>query len=282
MPKKEQLILESTKSKIIELYQKGEKITKIATIFNIHPTSVSYILKTKIGYSNKRPSQGNITYFKKIDTHSKAYILGFIAADGNISKTIKLGYPLYRMTIRINPKDYSIIDFIKSEIKFNTKIQNTKYFDSRTNKTNSTISISLGNQELCKDLMNLGILERKTLLLQNFLLNIPKKFRKAAILGYFDGDGHVGDYRLIKSKNLNYIPYKIVICGTKNLLQGIKNELRLTSPIKEKINHHILEIGNKSDYNKFYTCYNQLLFFLKRKHDVFLKRFNYKRTISFS
>jgi len=270
MPKR---LPQEIRNQIINLYQSGLSITKIAEQIGKPYPTITYVLKQEVSYKNPRPCQGNIDYFETIDSHSKAYILGFIAADGCVSFNKKKN--LYSFKIRLNLKDSDFIYFLKSEIGFDTKIQNISYFDRRTNKTYNIISVSLGNQKLCKDLIKLGIVERKTYNLDNFLLNIPIQYRKSAILGYFDGDGHISNVKDKRIKNENYLPCKISICGTYSILQGIIDELSLSSSIFNKGSYCDLLITNRIDFYKFYNCYENLSFFLKRKHDKFIKKINY-------
>jgi hypothetical protein len=265
--------------KIKELYLNKTPVLKIAEIMQKPYPTITYILKRDCGYNNKRPSQGNVDYFSKIDTYSKAYILGYIAADGCIGfDKIK---KLYNLTIVVNTKDVDFLNFIKSEIGFETKILNSTPYDKRTKKTYNRSSITLGNQTLCRNLIALGINRNKTFTLENFLPIIPKQFRKAVILGYFDGDGHVYAHKDKRVKNEFYRTYGINICGTYLFLKGIAEELKLEKfKITNKSNYYILDICNKKDFYNFYSCYDNLTFFLKRKHNVFFQRINYEQTIS--
>lgn len=269
------------REKIIELYNNNIMITKIAELVDRPYPTITYILKKECGYDNKRPNQGNINYFSTIDTYSKAYILGYIAADGCIYKDKRTN--LYRMSIVVNTKDIEFLQFVKSEIGCDTKILTSTPFDKRTNKYYNRSSLSLGNQTLCRTLIALGINENKTFTLENFLPVIPKQFRKACILGYFDGDGHIAAQVDKRVKNPDYRTYSIEICSTLSFLKGIVAELKLANyNITNFENYSILRICNKSDFYKFYSCYENLEFYLKRKHNIFLQRINYERTISSS
>ena len=53
-------------------------------------------------------------YFDKIDSQNKAYILGFIYADGSINKGC--------LNITLSNKDVEILEFIKDELKYSGKI----------------------------------------------------------------------------------------------------------------------------------------------------------------
>lgn len=273
------LIPEEIKNQIVELYKQGLLLKEISTIVNRPYPSITYILKQRVGYSNTRPSQGNINYFENIDTHEKAYILGYIAADGNIQQD-KRNY-LFKISLVCNTKDKCILEFIKNQLNCETKIRDSIVYDKRTEKYYNRTSLSLGNQKLCKDLINLGIYPNKTFTLGNLLSNIPKEYRKSCILGYFDGDGHVGAYADTRVNNPLYRTYRISICSTEPFLKGIVKELELIKPaINPHKNYYTLDIYNKEDFYKLYMCYENLNFYLKRKHDIFLQRINYERTIS--
>ena len=63
--------------KEIDLLLKESKTPyQIAKILDLNPLSVSTHC-FKLGYKF-RPNQGNVRYFEKIDSHLKAYFLGFI------------------------------------------------------------------------------------------------------------------------------------------------------------------------------------------------------------
>lgn len=276
MPK---ALSQEIRNKIVELYKSGLLLKEISEIVQHPYPTLTYILKKEVGYNNKRPSQGNIRYFENIDTHSKAYILGYIAADGciSINKLTKLS----NLALACNSKDRCILEFIKNEINCETKILDSKPFDKRTNLFYNRSSLTLGNQILCKDLFNLGIYPNKTYTLTNIIQNIPKEYRKSMILGYFDGDGHISRAVDKRISNPEYRTYHISICGTESFLNGIVQELNIMKyTIVKKLNYCILKIHNKKDFYTFYSCYENLEFYLKRKHDVFLQRISYERTIS--
>lgn len=62
----------------------------------------------------------NEHYFSVIDSPSKAYILGFIAADGSLVKS-STGNSYY-LTITIKYEDRSVLDFIQKELNSNYKL----------------------------------------------------------------------------------------------------------------------------------------------------------------
>jgi intein-encoded DNA endonuclease-like protein len=110
------------------------------------------------------------TYFENIDNESKAYWLGFIAADGNVYKN--------ELRIHISSKDKMHIIKFKNDIKSNNIINNGQ---------NDTISFNIYSKKIVKQLTKYNIVPQKT---NTFSIkNIPSKFIRHFIRGYFDGDG---------------------------------------------------------------------------------------------
>lgn len=227
-----------------------------------------------------KPNLGNIRYFENIDTNTKAYFVGFIAADGSIGKP---GFP--SLSITLHSKDVCILDKLKEEIGFEHKIQTIKQ-KSQMISTGVTdhVRIAIQNKLLIQDLNALGIYNNKSLTIGNIILNIPYKHRNAFIIGYLDGDGSVtlpkGNVKWSNPKNkyVSYPSYRIVPAfrGTESFLQGIKNHLRLANHVFINGSTHQLTINNKEDVVKLFNCYKDLNFFLTRKHDKFLERINHE------
>ena len=104
------------RNEILNLLEQGYKPTQIANTLNLNKVSVNSFCKN-LGYSFKI-SQGNVKYFQNIDTHQKAYFLGFIAADGAIVNNT--------LTITIHKKDIELLEKLKSEIGNLHNIQSIK------------------------------------------------------------------------------------------------------------------------------------------------------------
>lgn len=136
-----------------------------------------------------RVLQVDFNYFKSW-THNMAYILGFIAADGNIWKN--------RLRINLKNTDSYILEKIKKELKFTGKIRHQDI--KLKNKVHKTSYLSINSKTLVKDLNRLGINERKSDTI-DFPMQLPEKFELDFIREYFDGDGSVGiNYPTNKSK----------------------------------------------------------------------------------
>lgn len=117
----------------------------------------------------------NENYFEDINSHEKAYILGFIYADGyNGEDTLELAQNMEREDVLIHIKKALETD---QEIKYYVPNKGT---------------LNIYSKKICSDLANLGAIRNKSLVLQ-FPTFLPEDLMCSFILGYFDGDGCVWD-----------------------------------------------------------------------------------------
>jgi hypothetical protein len=271
------IITDEIKIQIQQLLAKGESPKKISTILNIKYPTIEGYLRLQ-GYKFL-PNPGNIHYFETIDTYAKAYILGFIAADGALVPAKK--GPTITLTITIKYEDKAILEFIKSEIGNSHKLQDIKRpsgFDS--SKMIHHVRLTMSNPQIVRDIMKYGITFNKSLTMGNIIENIPIGFRDAFIIGYFDGDGsvHIETKPRKNSRNVlcNDNSLYINIRGTRPFLEGICNHLNIdTSHIYQHDSIPNLAFANKKDTYRFYQCYQYLPFYYKRKHDRFLAKINH-------
>jgi len=260
------------KEEIINLYHNGLKPLDISKKLGLKPPSVNAFFQSK--NITFLPKQGNVKYFKNIDSHIKAYILGFIAADGAL---VNNGNGSYVLTISIHKKDISILEKIKSEIGFKHNIQ---FLD------NNLVRIAISNPKLTKHLFTLGIIPNKSKKLSNIIENVNSPFKQSFIIGYFDGDGSVSkmitEKYVNKIKEYNYYTSLVVqIRSTKKLLEGIKDTLSLNQyNISKYDSTYRLTFGKKSEVKKLFNCYKNLDFYLERKFKIFLNLFDQAQTIS--
>jgi hypothetical protein len=132
-----------------------------------------------------------------------------IAADGSIcsqrsSRTI---------SITTKESDYNhLVKYIESlEGNFKPKVKNVKYRGSY----HIAYRVSLSSQKMYNDLMNKGIIERKSLTLMP-PVNVPESLIKHWIRGYFDGDGSIFFAERDSCYNMS-------ITGTQDVLNFINN-----------------------------------------------------------
>mgnify|MGYP003585720889 CR=1 FL=1 len=238
----------------------------------------------------------NIQYFKKINSYNKAYLLGFIAADGAIVQNKNTNTKT--LTITIHTKDVAVLKLLKLELNSSLSIKDINYKSKSLSSYKLDVNhkrFNTSKKEIIQDLESYGLTSNKSLTMTNLIVNIPTQYRKAFILGYFDGDGCFIDSKVVRKrkylkKDGSFSEYTgekynshISIKGTKEFLQGIVDELQIQSyRIKQIQNQNIftLLIVKNSDILKFYDCYNHCDFYLQRKKDKFTRKILQVRTIS--
>jgi hypothetical protein len=119
-------------------------------------------------------------YFAQVDSPMKAYLLGWLASDGNV-KTIG-----NTVRLRVNSKDEEILHLFRDEIAPLHKVG--RYQAPRPSGEMSTMSrFEVASARMKQDLIRLGVTPNKSLTLQ--YPPIPPHLDNSFILGYFDGDG---------------------------------------------------------------------------------------------
>lgn len=249
---------------IMNDFNSGVPVYKLSEKYKYSKNCLSKFIR-KHGGDPTKPSF-DINTFHNIDTHEKAYWLGFMCADGNVNES-KFG-----LELQINLEDLNHLikfkNFLKSTNEIHYKKIKNKYFSCR---------IAANNKILYDDLISLGCVPNKSLVLKfPGYDKVPKEFIYSFILGYFDGDGCLSYRKLPKS---DIIKPGITIAGTKEFLLGIVNEFdSLDYHIYQSRNIYILQIKTKSiEYflNTIYNCpihldrkYYRYIFFKNNKFAV--------------
>lgn len=244
---------------IISEYLTGKSCQKIADENSWYQQAVSNLLKSEKLYDSYRPNQGNTRYFQYIDSHQKAYLLGFIAADGCLQSNGKNSYGL---SITIHSKDISVLECLRSQIGCENQIFNITGKMSHSNKQKDHCRFQLFNKDLYSDLSSYGLTPKKSTTMPNLFSKIPEQYHKSFVVGYFDGDGSVS---LKNKRNQQMISFR----GTEAFLQGIAIALRLSKfwLYKDKDKECFsLVFWRKSDIISFYNIYKELGFYLERKY----------------
>ena len=122
--------------------------------------------------------QFNHNYFKTIDTEEKAYILGFLYADGYNSDK--------QVVIAQLEQDVDILEKINKALDADNQIK--RKLQSTNNKT--VCQLCYSSIDMCTDLTNLGCFRNKSLAC-TFPTFLDKSLIRHFIRGYFDGDGCV-------------------------------------------------------------------------------------------
>lgn len=167
---------------------------------------------------NKSKYKFNENYFETINTPEKAYWLGFIAADGYITKRTQ-GQHVFGISLHEKEPLEKLLVCLESNKKI-LEYDCSKMSNKYSNKFE--YKLLFVSNKMVSDLEKNGIVERKTFKLEFPYNIISKELYPHYIRGYFDGDGSVfySITRGIKDEVLN-----VSICGTYNFLDSLKKEL---------------------------------------------------------
>jgi len=113
-------------------------------------------------------------YFENIDTPDKAYILGFLLGDGNISKGG------FRLSIHIHQQDREVLEYVKYQLKTDASIR-------KDMNRGVMIILYVSSYKLVKDLAKFGMVPQKTHIVK--LPKIDQNLYSHLIRGLFDADG---------------------------------------------------------------------------------------------
>lgn len=212
---------------------------------------------------NKLHKENN-DYFKTINSHEKAYLLGFLYADGYV--TIK---PNYMIRLNIHEKDIEVLKLFKKELETTREIENDNYTSTPKKY------LSFTNKQLVNDIIKLGCIPKKSYsLVFPTEEQVPREFIESFIVGYFDGDGS------LSIKNMSNV--RMDLTGTKEFLSELVKFLPTNVSNGYKIvqehrctNKKIYLCGQKNNYNLFHYLYSKSPIHLSRKYNNYLELCNY-------
>lgn len=199
----------------------------------------------------------NNNYFSKIDDENKAYILGFLCADG----TVSCKHNSYSWKIRLQRQDEDILIKIKEAVhtKPTIKYQHDVVKMPQGNLFQSeTASLLVCNKQNVLDLIKYGIVSNKTHDLHFDFNCMDADLYKHFFRGLYDGDGTFGVYKS-KTNTGGYF-YETILTGYYDFLVDSKKILSEVFPcIQFNIYHakgcaediYRMSTTRKDDFFKF-------------------------------
>ena len=258
-------VKKSEYTNIINLYFNEKKtIKEISEIYNVSPVPIKRALKSqKMQNRTKKDYRSyflNTDFFKTIDSHEKAYILGFLFADGyNNEKEGKV-----RIDLAICDK--CLLEKINSYIQPNRK-NSIKYIGAEQISRYKNAKKSTGVyytvfycKEMSEDLAKIGCYQAKSLTCE--LPEINKEFFNSFVAGYFDGDGCISfSYKKNRRKDTKY--FNVNMCCShifaKQIAEKIKNMLDINVGIRLQGKISVVLIGGNKQILKFIRSYKILV-----------------------
>ncbi len=187
------------------------KLTKInKEVIKINFQNIGNSKKKKYGVYKLHPNF-SMDYFKHIDMKEKAYWLGWLFAEGWMSRQKTGGI---RFGVEIDKKEEILINRFTKAINFNIKYK-------RYPKGTKKVQIRLMNKPFTDNLINQGFIIGRN---KSKNIELPdlssRELYLAFLLGYYDGDGKIRTTRINS--------------GSKKILEQIKNKFKLTNKISMK------------------------------------------------
>ena len=232
---------------IIEIYQtKNIPCAKIGKQYNVAESTIVRILKNNnIEIRRHYANTFNEYYFDEIDTSNKAYLLGFLYADGCINKNNVV-------SIVIHKKDIEILQMFKKELNASNEISELK--------SKPHVRISFCSKHMCDTLINIGCGHNKTDSLS--FPDIPEQYKYDFIRGFMDGDGCIS---LINKEDRKYI--SLSFTGTLDMMQELKSTFNVNNKIQFYRNSYALHIGKTKDVLRILNnIYFNADLYMKRKY----------------
>lgn len=248
------MITESIYQQIKQEYNNGMSLTSIGKKYHVDRGKLSKRLKKDgveiINHQNEVTFNEN--FFDVIDTEEKAYWLGFMYADGYVSK-----------------KDGGIELSLKS-----SDINHLRKFTKSLDFTNKHLfqddircRITFRNKHMRQSLINLGCVPQKSL-----ILTCPNKTQVPSFLfnhfarGYVDGDGYIGiglNHKKERTKP------RINVLGTEKFLTGFVSNLGWKNNIRKHNNIFCVEYSGKYVMDYLDQIYSNAMFYLDRKYEIY-------------
>ena len=228
---------------ITKHYQQNHSTGELSKLFGVSTEAIRTVLrKNKIKVYSLKELQKlkfprNSNFFQQIDSKEKAYWLGFLYADGYISKTNEIRINLKRNDEEHLKKFLKAIEAINSNIHYSQKVTENKiYYQAYCN---------IRDDKLVEDLNNKGCTNNKSLILTfPSEEKVPKEFISHFVRGYFDGDGSI---HFVLSGHAKTPNYRISFAGTKDFLIALRKILKVEHlSLENRGNYYVLAIyGNR-------------------------------------
>lgn len=248
---------------------KNLSIQEIADLYNLHYQTISKIISESNIDKNrykKRKYEIDEYYFNNINSSNKAYFVGLLLADGNIS------YNRPSISIDLQARDKHILESFCSEIGL--PISSLCFCDRSKERTihpntQDVYYMRFSSIQMVEDLAKYGVVPQKSLTL-DYPDNIDHRYLSDLIRGYFDGDGCF---------TFGEKYYGTSFIGTLQFMNFVKDVLQKEIGIKTYLTRHanqkntyILSFHSLRNTKMFFKwLYHDAELYLFRKHDKYIE-----------
>jgi len=149
--------------------------------------------------------------FEKIDSEEKAYWLGYLSADGCVTRDSRLGHNVSLGSIAL----VVIREFMRFIWSSHAICENNK-------NDNAFYTIRIGSKVMCEDLSKYGVIPKKTKSLKAFYFPDKSLFRHF-IRGYTDGDGNIS---ISNDSSFNRKLFSYSVYGNESVIKWFSDFLK--------------------------------------------------------
>ena len=245
-------------NKAIEEYiNSKESLTKICKIYHTDRAILSKKLKER-GYeviNQQNLVKLNENFFDTIDNEHKAYWLGFMYADGNISSHKPNYKKQYEIEISLKSSDIHHLEKFCIDLDFRKKLY----------KDDIRCRVTFRNKHMWETLNKQGCFPNKSLILQfPTIEQVPEQWQPAFVRGYIDGDGSV------MINTLGTAP-RLSVLGTKEFLVTMRKVMGWKeNKIQHPSNAYSVEWSGKYVEQYLDQLYANADIYLDRKYEKYL------------
>ena len=247
---------------IKEMYSRGTSAGELGRIFGVSHTVITRkvsswgIKRTKNEARSISRKKCNIHFFDTIDTEPKAYWLGFLYADGNVTDCKQPS-----MQVCLSAKDSDHLELFSQTL-------DSEYRVSYYNYGVPVVQLRIPRREIVDALVTQGCFPRKSLELKPPTLDqVPVHLVRHFIRGYIDGDGCFS-----KSGQL-------IVIGTQEFLEWVsvhipfEHKANVIKPKGKNIWRLGVRVRGQKRFDVFYPwLYADATVWLSRKRQRLLAR----------
>lgn len=260
--------------KIIEEYESGMNMCELADKYGCSRKAIRNVL-IRNNHKFRSPSEAyrkhsiNDHYFDSVDNQDKAYILGFLYADGSNGSIYEKNH--YYTTMLLQMEDKYILDEMCRRMEMD---RGARVIINNTNKK-SYAKMEIMNKHMVLRLDELGIVVNKTRKTR-FPFWLGKELYPHFIRGYLDGDGCI-------PKRLDRVHF----CGSHGFITDLASVIEKQFGFKQSVGNYkcsegisYLQICDTVKRLKFLDwIYKDADMKLIRKYNLYLEmkeKYNYK------
>jgi len=258
-------LLKDKKDLVVQLHKRNMSQSEISKIVGHSAPQISTMLKKEGLYRNYK-YQVDESFFSEIDTQEKAYVLGWMYSDGNVT-------PEGKFRIQIQKDDEEILYKIRAILQYDGPMYDIDIPKNDWSKKPQTC-LCVNRKSMTEDLVRHGCSPNKSLVIE-YPTWIDPTLESHFLRGILDGDGS------INIKKGKYLNTSITTTDLFNKeLQSRLSKMGIDSQLYYRYEHTntcSLMVTKTSHANKFLEyLYQDSSICLARKHQKYQEFLNTK------